>query len=193
MENFFDNLYDVLFSPAQALRRIGDEKRIGQALTVFLLSVLIPAVVLYFVFQSMELFKLGGFVLVIETIGRLLVWFVSAAVLHLIAEFFGGTGTAKGFFVATGFAYLPQTLAVPFWVVAMFLPSQIMTALVGVTSLVVFFWTLTLNVLAIKEVHRISGAKAVLVLVTPAVVGGILLVGLLIIAFAAFMPERMLW
>jgi hypothetical protein len=54
---------------------------------------------------------------------RFAMWFVGAAVLQLIAEFFGGRGSGLGLFAAIGFAHLPLIFMVPLAVAAMLLPS----------------------------------------------------------------------
>jgi hypothetical protein len=90
MGQFLDTIYDVLFHPASEMRRIADQKLVGQALTAFLLSVLIPAGVVFFALKDGPLSKLINIIVLMQTVGSLFLWFSGSAVLSLIAEFFGG-------------------------------------------------------------------------------------------------------
>ncbi|MBP2650781.1 MAG: Yip1 protein [Firmicutes bacterium] len=192
VESFIETIYDVLFKPMTALSKLAEERPLGQAVVVLLISLIIPALGAYFVFSSAGFEKLRNFILITQTIGYFLLWFLGAAILHLIAEIYGGKGTVIGLLVTTGFANLPHLLAVPFLVGTIFIQSSVMNGLVALVSLVIFCWTLTLNVIALKEVYKISWAKAVLVLITPSMVIIALLIVFVILSLAAVLPERLL-
>lgn len=183
-----ESLYDALFRPAAAMRQIAGQRLVGQGLVAFLLSVLIPAVAAYFALRTGLMANFLPVILVVQTLGSLLFWFCGSAFLSLIAEFFGGRGTAMGLFAAMGFTHIPRLFAVPFFVFAMLLPGGGSMVITGVTSLGIVFWTLTLDVLAIKGAYGLSGAKSVLVLITPFLMLGAALVVLLVMAKSAFMP-----
>ena len=113
MGPFLELLYDVIFSPAAAMRQIAARRPVGQAFVAFLLSIVIPAGAIYFVLQATATGKFAGAFFAAAVCVRLLMWFVGSAVLQLIAELFGGQGTAVGLFAAIGFAHLPFIFAVP--------------------------------------------------------------------------------
>lgn len=185
---FLENLYDVIFQPATAMRQIAAGRLAGQGLAAFLVSVLIPAGAAYFVLQAMGLAKVFPLILLLHIVGRLVVWFIGAAVLQLIAELYGGKGTALGLFAAIGFAHLPWIFAVPLWVLAILLPAGLAVMTFAVSIVIVISWMLVLIVLAIKGSSGLSTARAVLVLATPLltmVVAGAVLV---IFIGAAFWP-----
>jgi hypothetical protein len=188
MGNFMENLYDVLFRPAAAMRQIAAARLTGQAAAAFLLGVLIPAGAAYFAFRTGVMAKLLTIILVGQTVGSLLIWFCGSAVLSLIAEFFGGRGTAVGLFAAMGFTHVPRIFAVPFLVLAMLLPDGGSALVTAITSLAIVCWTLTLDVLAISGAHELSSAKAVLVLMTPLLVVGAAVIIVLVLAGTAFLP-----
>lgn len=182
MEQFLENVYDVIFQPSVAMRRIAAQKPVGQAVVAFALSVLIPAGAVYLAFETANIGKLLPVIVLVLTLGGLFAWFSGAAVLSMIAEFFGGHGTAKGLFVAMGFAHIPRILAVPFFVLEKLFPGGIFAMAADLAFLVTFFWMLVLDVIAIKEAHGLGGARAVLVLITPLVV---LILALLAVLFFA--------
>jgi hypothetical protein len=168
--NVFEVLYDVLFQPKVAMQIIADKKNISQAVVVFLLSLFIPLWALYFGLQEAGISTMIHFFMGFKIVSGILMWFMGAAVWHLIAEFFGGRGTGKGLFVTLGFAHFPQVFIVPLWAFAALLPVSLKTIVMAVAALAILCWSLFLTVTAMKEVYQFSTAKAVLVIVTPLLV-----------------------
>jgi hypothetical protein len=181
MGPFLELLYDVLFSPAAAMRQIAVRRPVGQAVAAFLLSIVIPAMAIYFAVQSTVAGKWAGAFFAVGVCLRLIMWFVGSAVLHLIAEFFGGRGSALGLFAAIGFAHVPLIFMVPLAVAAMLLPAGAAPLALATGGLALVLWVLALTVVAIEGVHGLSAAKAVLVLLTP-----LLALGLAAFAAAVF-------
>jgi hypothetical protein len=169
MDKLYETLYDVLFQPRKAMREIAADRKVGQALLVFLVSVLIPVWALYFGLKAAGMPKVVHIIIAVQLLGSLVMWVAGTALWHLIAEFFGGRGTAIGLFTALGFAHIPRILLVPLWVLAALLPVGVRPLIMAVTGLGVMLWTLALDVEAIRGAHDISGTKAVLVLLTPIV------------------------
>lgn len=188
MGPFLELLYDVLFSPRAAMRQIAARRPVGQALAAFFLSVLIPAGAIYFVLQAAGAAKFAGTAILVATLGRLAAWFVGSAVLQLIAEFYGGQGTALGLFAAIGFAHLPGIFVVPLAVVAMLLPTGASVVVLAAGSLLLMFWVLALTVIAIAGANGMGIAKAVLVLLTPLLVLAAAGVATAVFVGAAFWP-----
>lgn len=187
MGPFLELLYDVLFSPAAAMRQIAARRPVGQAVAAFLLSIVIPAMAIYFVVQSTAAGRWAGAFFAVAVCVRFAMWFVGSAVLQLIAEFFGGRGSALGLFAAIGFAHVPLIFMVPLAVAAMLLPSGLGPLALAAGGLALVFWVLGLTVVAIQGAHGLSAAKAVLVLLTP-----LLALGLATFAAAVFIGAA-LW
>ncbi len=188
MGPFLELLYDVIFSPAAAMRQIAARRPVGQAFVAFLLSIVIPAGAIYFVLQATATGKFAGAFFAAAVCVRLLMWFVGSAVLQLIAELFGGQGTAVGLFAAIGFAHLPFIFAVPLAVAGLLLPAGAAAMLFAAGVLVLIFWVLALTVIAIQGVHGLSAAKAVLVLLTPLLAAAAAVVAVVVFVGAAFWP-----
>jgi hypothetical protein len=188
MSNLYETLYDVLFQPRKAMREIAVDRKVGQAVLVFLVSVLIPVWALYFGLKAAGIPKVVHIIIAVQLLGSLVMWVAGTALWHLIAEFFGGRGTAVGLFTALGFAHIPRILLVPLWVLAALLPVGVRPLIMAVTGLGVMLWTLALDVEAIRGAHDISGAKAVLVLLTP-VVAAALAVAVLVAFVGASMAQ----
>ena len=176
-----ETLYDVFFSPAAAMRQIAARRPVGQAVAAFFLSVLIPAAAVYFALQAAGFARFAPAIMVVPVMLRLAAWVVGSAVLSLIAEFFGGRGTALGLFTAVGFAHLPGIFLVPLAVAAMLLPAGAAGVVFVVGALAVGLWTLALVTVAVDQAHGLGLAKAVLVLLTP-----FLLMAAAGLVFAAF-------
>jgi hypothetical protein len=153
------------------MQLIAEKKNISQAVAVFFLSLLIPLWALYFGLQEAGMSAMIPFFMGFKIVSGILMWFMGVAVWHLIAEFFGGRGTGIGLFVTLGFAHFPQVFIVPLWVFAALLPISMKTVVMAVAALAILCWSLFLTVTAMKEVYQLSTVKAVLVIVTPMLVG----------------------
>ncbi|MCE5285931.1 MAG: YIP1 family protein [Pelosinus sp.] len=188
MNTIFENLYDVLFVPRKALRRIADERPFGQAVLVFLLSVLLPVIPLYFTMRGVSMHFAAGIIAGAELIGSLVMWFLSAAVWGLLAEFFGGNGRSSSLFAALGFAHVPRIFLVPGLMAVGLMPSAVKGIFEVALIAGVSIWSVILDVAAIRETYALSGAKAALVLLMPLLIVLIFIV-LAVITAATMMIE----
>lgn len=182
MAQFFDNIYDAVFDPTSGMRRIAAQRPLGQSLVAVFFSIVIPTATLLFSATSDSMEKMFTIVILLQTIGSFLVWFIGTAILGLIAELFGGKGSSLGLFTAMGFAHIPRIIVVPLLVLASLLSSEAGAVLGAVAVVGVLCWTLFLDVAAIKGAYELSTAKATLVLITP-----LLVITMLVITIAVFL------
>lgn len=187
----FETLYDVLFQPQAGMRSIAERKNAGQAAVVFLLSILFPIWALYFGLKAAGMLPMIHMMIVLKVFGSMVMWIMGAAIWHLIAEFFGGRGTAIGLFAALGFVHIPRIFIVPLWALTAVMPDGSKTVLMAVAVLAVMFWSLYLDVVAIKEVHQLSAAKSVLVLIMPWLFLGLLCTVVFTLIGSSFMHVPM--
>jgi hypothetical protein len=164
---FLETLYDVLFQPQTAMRRLAAARPVRQALVTFLLSALVPALGMYVDVRTMGLANIILIIVPLQILGSVLLWFISAAVLHLLAELSGGHGSAVGLFTTLGFAHLPRIFITPLWVLASLLPDSIRLVFFAIFFTGVIVWTLTLDVWAIRGTYNCGSAKAVAILAAP--------------------------
>lgn len=174
MGSLFETLYDILFQPRIGMRNIAERKNVGQAFVAFLLSILIPMWAVYFGLKAAGMSTMINMMIGFKVFGSMVMWIMGAAIWHLIAEFFGGQGTARGLFAALGFAHIPRIFIVPLWALVAVMPAGSKTLLMAVSLLAVLFWSFYLDIIAIKEVHQLSLAKAVLVMTMPVLFIGLL-------------------
>jgi len=167
-------LYDVLFQPGMGMRNVAEQKNVGQALIVFSLSVLLPIMALYFGLKSTGMSAMINVMIVFKILGSIVLWIMGAAIWHLIAEFLGGMGTVVGLFTALGFAHAPRIFIVPLWALIALMPASSKPVLMTVSVLLIMLWSLSLDVVAIKEVYLVSTSKALLVVIMPLLVVAIL-------------------
>jgi hypothetical protein len=192
MGGLFEVLYDVLFQPRIAMQSIAAKRNISQAITVFLLSILIPIGAMYFGLKSAGMATMIQLIIGCKVFGSIIMWVMGTAVWHLIAEFFGGKGTALGLFSTLGFAHFPHVLIVPLWVIAALMPESVKTILMVVSVLGILFWSCFLMIMGIKEVYQFSIAKAALVIVTPILVM-LLIVGIFITFIGSAFTHMPMW
>lgn len=167
MGEFLETIYDVLFKPKAAMQQIAEKKLTGQALAMFLLAMLVPVWAVYAGIKDIPSMPLAGSLFILQVFGSLFCWVIGAAVLNFAAEAAGGRGTALGLFAALGFTHLPRVVVIPLGVLAALLPDSISGLAFGMIGLLVAGWSLFLSVAAVAGAHRLSVAKAVLVLLAP--------------------------
>lgn len=170
----WDILYDLLFEPRNAMRKVAEVKNAGQAVLIALISIFIPIFAVSFAIKDTSITTLVHIMIGVKIVASLLVWMIGSAIWNLIAEFFGGKGTALGLFAGLGFAHFPRIFIVPLWALAALMPESIQSLLMVISVLLILCWSVTLDVIAIKEIHQLSTAKAILVMMTPLLVLGLL-------------------
>jgi len=176
MGSLFDTLYDILFQPLIAMKNIGEQKPISQAIIAFLGSIVLPIWALYFSLKMIDMPEMVNVVIAIKVVSGIMIWAMGSAIWHLIAEFFGGRGSAVGLFAALGFVYIPWIFIIPLWALTTLMPTSSKVLLMTISVLAVLLWSLYLHVIAIKEVHQLSTATSVLVMLTPMLFVGLVCV-----------------
>ena len=176
MGSLFDTLYDILFQPLIAMKNIGEQKPISQAIIAFLGSIVLPIWALYFSLKMIDMPEMVNVVIAIKVVSGIMIWVMGSAIWHLIAEFFGGRGSAVGLFAALGFVYIPWIFIIPLWALTTLMPTSSKVLLMTISVLAVLLWSLYLHVIAIKEVHQLSTATSVLVMLTPMLFVGLVCV-----------------
>lgn len=166
MGNLLETIYDLLVSPRTAFEEILQTKTIWQAFWIVLFSNAL--IILAFFSGSMELgFKI--FLLGLQVVSSVLVWGVSTAIWHLLAELLGARGSVRELLVAVGFVSFIQILMIPVYLIAnvMLEGSETLLAIAGIALMI---WSSVLEIFAIQSVYHISGAKAVLIFLLPVLI-----------------------
>jgi hypothetical protein len=169
MGNFLDTVYDVIFHPRVAMRHIAERRLTGQALFLFFISMMMPPWALRNALDGAGTFPMpmAWAVMGVEFLVCLVFWLFTAAVFSIIAEMFGGRGSALALFAALGFCWLPRVVVMPLWAVAAFLPQALKAVATGVLGIVVAAWILFLSIEAIRASHGLSLEKAIVVMLFP--------------------------
>ena len=206
---FLELVYGVLFEPVPAFSRVVKHLPVGQTVLIFTLVNLLLAVAggllaprflppfapapghVMVMMKTMTLvFALVGVVF------QFMKWFVYSALLHLLAEFFGGRGRAAGVWVVAGLASLPEIFLVPVNLLLLILGVKgfTLSLVMYLFGLIVLIWGMALLILGIRAEHALSTGRAVAVVLLPA--GAVLFVGVILIvvitaaaaSFAPFLP-----
>jgi len=189
---FLEAIYGVIFEPRGTFGFIGRKKPLlwafGLFAGVFLFNYLVNMAGLDAAKLSPFYRILPSFAALFFVIGIVLAfaaWFLNAAVINLMAQFFGGNGNGIGLFAAFAFAEIPLVItSILVFVVKSVGLSGVTTTLVELAGGV---WTLVLQVLAVSEVQEIPVGRAVLVYLVPIaiIIGIVLLIGGLIMTILA--------
>ncbi len=166
--SFLDNLYGALFTPRRAFADLAADPPLGQAVILFVIIDVVGAATM----SSRLLTGLGaggrGILAPVGLIVSLLVfsfflWFLSAAVLNLLAEFLGGRGRGATLFVLLAFAEAPALLTGPIRI----LRTTFLGPIAVLASIAVYLWTLWLTVEAVGASHQLSFKRSLLAVVLP--------------------------
>ncbi len=171
-DKILDWLSGVFTRPAITLKEIAAARPLGWALFIFLGVVLLNAFASSANQQTREVLDqfifTTGFTISIPlmVIGALVTAFlylvISTGIIHLLARLFKGTGGYGGMLSAFAFASFPQIILAPVNV----LTGLIGTAgsiLGGLVSFGISVWVLVLQVIAVRESHRLTTGMAILV------------------------------
>ncbi len=199
--NFLDLVYGVLFDPARTFRKVAANPPLWHAVLIYgIISVLTGAMGVFVNFRTMSftdselmatvtglvqgilpLLALGGiFLLFIK-------WFTYSALLHLLADFFGGKGAARGVFTVYGLAGLPTLFIIPVQLLVLGInPGSSWLGILTIpVSLALGIWGVVLLILGIREVHGFSTGRAAAVVFTPVAVIVLLVLITIIIMVSA--------
>jgi hypothetical protein len=178
-----DLVYGVLFNPAATFRKIKEGPPLCYAALLFFLLAVSNAVVSFSFFRSaIADFPAADLAPVIPVLSGLLPfivffalvfaglrWFLYGAVLHLVAEIWGGKGSPRGTLTVYALAALPGIflVAVELLLRLLRVPDIAAAALSGIAGFGVLVWGVVLLVLGLREVHGFSTGLAALTVLTP--------------------------
>ncbi|MBO8137807.1 MAG: YIP1 family protein [Desulfotomaculum sp.] len=199
-----DLIYGMLFSPVKTYRKAVEIPPVGSTLLIILGLNLVLAVMGMFSADAELVYNFNhgmmnavmihaaqaaapavvmtGFIL------NTIKWFFYSALLHLVAEFFGGKGRAVTTFTVYGLAGLPAVFLVPLQGLRIISGSGVFTGLYYIGAIAVFIWGVVLLTIGLREAHRFSTGRALAVVITPLAVG-LLLVLLAVIMFVGFLSS----
>lgn len=209
---YYEIIYGVLFEPVKTMQRVVNEPPLGTTLVIVILLALAGLLTSLYTSAHGGSSNLGlemGLPLtqarmfsealrvaapVLAILGSLFYffkWFFYSALLHLLADFYGGRGKARIVFIVYGLAGLPEVFLIPLNVLTtLFIPS-IAKVVSTLGSFAVLIWGVIILTIGLREAHQFSTGRALAVIFTPVVAVGVLILVSIIgltSAMAAFMP-----
>jgi hypothetical protein len=180
MGSILELFYGVIFQPKQTMERIAREQPLGSSvLTYLLITAATGGVALAFwdpsemegAYQLSPQFfdlmpKLMNYGLVLSLVFSIVVFLLTGAVFHLIAELMGGKGSVTSLLSVLGFAALPQLLNLPLTVIFGLLDLPFG----GILTFAFFIWTVVLRVIGVEKVYGLTPGKSTLVVLAPLLV-----------------------
>jgi hypothetical protein len=195
--SFLELVYGVLFDPVSTFKMVAANPPLWQSILIYGIIVIftgamgifinfrtlppsltdLPAVVVRAVQGILPLLAMGG------VFFQFIKWFVYSALLHLLADFYGGKGNARGVFTVYGLAGLPTLfiILVQLLVLSTSPGNTFLNMLTLTVSLALSVWGIVLLIIGIREVHGFSTGRAVAVVFTPAAVIALLIVSVFIV------------
>lgn len=178
-----ETIYYIFTNPAIGIKGIQENRPVGWAFFVIFLAavstnvggVLITPVNLNI---AKAILSYGLLARVIFIIG---IWIVGTALIHLFAEWFDGEGRVSTLFTAVGFSSLPAILIAPFALSIQNCSGTIKILLFILFNLIILIWIVRLQIIAIKEIYHVSTFRAMMIISTPATLGILGIISLLMI------------
>ena len=162
--DFFENIYSVIFSPKAFFEReeMKISVRLGLATVIFvsLIYNLTKAV-----FDTSIISKAFFFLLIWKIIFAVIAWFLTALLFEFIAKIFDRDGNINKLLFLTAFAPVPYIFFAP-----LNLLKHAGTFSYTVASLIEFLlylWIIYLYSLALKSTYNISNARAFMLILIP--------------------------
>ncbi len=168
------NIVNIFVGLPSALEQMSKAGNVPKELLGFLAYMTEPGVVI-----------LAGLAGLIFTIAW---WFMNSALLHLLAEMYGGKGRALGVLAVIGVARLPNILIIPVSTLIYVVNGP--AVINSLVSVFLFIYTsLYLPVVGISKVHQFSYGRGVATVVTPIalIFLGTVLLGMLMLAIIGVM------
>ncbi|RYD01349.1 hypothetical protein N752_30615 [Desulforamulus aquiferis] len=187
--SYYDIIYGVLFDPLKTMGRIAQNPPVGATFLIVIALALVELLTGLYTSayggtrnlglemglpftQAMIFSEASGAAPVLAFLGTIfyfLKWFFYSALLHLLAEFYGGNGRAKTVFVMYGLAGLPGALLIPLEVLTTLAIPRMATVVNTIGGLIVLVWGIALLTIGIREAHKLSTGRALAVVFTPVV------------------------
>lgn len=198
---FLDDFYDILFRPAQGMKKISKEKTIWHGLLVYIvvsLTVSLSSGIYQPEILSQDLANFPFPVEVTENMLRLLPFFnvlvnitftplfflIWTSILHLTADILGGRNRSYRLGAVLGYGQLPYIFMAPVSLLSEYTPFN----LIGLASVALFLWSLVLKIIGLRETYDFSTPKAVISYILPAGVFILSIMVFLIILSLYFAP-----
>ncbi|WP_333870381.1 Yip1 family protein [Desulforamulus putei] len=209
---YYEIIYGVLFDPVQTMKRVVQKPPLGTTLIIVILLALAGLLTSLYIYARSGPSDLGlemGLPLhhamffsralraaapVLAMLGAVFYfvkWFFYSALLHLLADFYGGRGEARTVFVVYGLAGLPEVFLIPLNVLTALISPAMATTVNTLGGIVALIWGVVLLTIGLREAHRLSTGRALAVIFTPVlavIVLALITVVVLVSAMSAFMP-----
>lgn len=180
--NILDIFYGVLFEPARTFAGFAPRPPVIAIVIIFValslaesLTSILTTPVYLDKLNLDEVPGLAGAGHFIQSFGTAAVflfgiikWFFMAGLLHLLAELYGGSGSARGVFTVYGAAALPAVFMIPVQIIMGLVDAgQLFDFVTGLLTLGLYVWGIILLIIGLREVHHLSTGRAVLTVMTP--------------------------
>lgn len=162
--DFFENIYSVIFSPKAFFERedLTISIRLAFATVVFI-SLIYN--VTKGIFDSSIVNTSFIFLLVWKIIFAVITWFLTALLFEFIAKIFDKGGNIKKLLFLTAFAPIPYIFFAPLNLLKH--AGTFSYTIASLVELFLYFWIIYLYSLALKSTYNISNARAFMLILIP--------------------------
>lgn len=160
MDKFLDWFYSVITRPAAALSEVAREKPAGWAFVVYLVTSFFGIALSRSDMQGLGVVVSFTIIIIVGTLLSAASIFLMTGLLHLFSRIFRGKGGYWNLFSAIGFAQFPAVFLPPVHLLGVIL-GRSGGAFSDIFSIGLLIWIFVLNVIALRESHKLSTGASV--------------------------------
>ncbi len=163
-DNFFENIYSVIFSPKAFFEREDITISVRLALlTVVFITIIYE--VTKSIFDSSILNAAYIFLLLWKIVIAVVLWFLTALFFEYIAKIFDKGGNINKVLFFTAFAPIPYIFFAPLNLLKH--AGSFLYSVSSITEFLLYLWIIYLYSLALKSSYNISNARAFMLILIP--------------------------
>lgn len=184
----YEIIYGTLFEPVKTMKSVVQNPPVGTTLVIVIVLALVELLTGLYTSarggpaslamdmglplgQAMEFSRAlraaTPVLAILGTVFYFVKWFFYSALLHLLAEFYGGQGKARTVFTVYGLAGLPTVFLIPLDVLTTLAVPSMSTAVSTIGGLLVLVWGIVLLTIGLREAHGLGTGRTLAVIFTP--------------------------
>ena len=163
-DNFFENIYSVIFSPKQFFERKDLNISLRLAISTIVFIAIMTKTTMG-IFDGSVLHWTFIFLLIWNIISIVFLWFLTALFFEYIAKIFDRSGKLKELLFFTAFAPILYIFFAPLDLLKN--AGEFGYIISAVVEFLIYIWIIYLYILSLKSVYNISNARACMMILIP--------------------------
>jgi hypothetical protein len=165
MNNFFENIYGILFSPRETFEKLFQNPPLLQGFIIVIAVSMLNPLINYEYYSGFTYLFLFGFKIFGAAIAGVISWLFFASFLEMLASIFKQGGKIKAMLTLSAFALIPWILISP---LELLKSAGFFASFFGVMlELMIWLWATVLVFMAVQKTYNLSFGRALILFVIP--------------------------